>query len=234
VSLNPYDRTIVKGSILNIVDANYVDSDPSKPQRQLYGYSIAAKRYALYLWLSESRIKVVDPKAHGIGFLYPPKNSPKGWEESVPQWTYELWDCILRSALGLRKHSPCWLDIPQMMRITITTYNVLEMLGEWETARPYNFLLLPLVDPTYGCAFPKHADEKVLLICPFSSKQEEWFDIECINVHNGEKYRMVDCTNASIASGNVVFPLQFAHLLRRYQHHPEAKSLAPRRHKLRT
>ena len=42
-SLNPYDREIVKGSILNVVDANYVDSDLSKQRRQLYGYSIAAK-----------------------------------------------------------------------------------------------------------------------------------------------------------------------------------------------
>jgi hypothetical protein len=174
-SLNPYDQGIVKGSILNVVDANYVDSDPSKPQRQLYGHSIAAKRYTLYLWRGKSEIEVVDPKAHGIGFLYPPKDSPKDWEESVPQWTYELWDCILRDALKLRKHPPSWLDVPQMMRITITTYNVLEMLGEWKIARPYNFLLLPMVDPTFGCAFPKSSGEKVLLICPFSSKQEEWF-----------------------------------------------------------
>jgi hypothetical protein len=28
ISLNPYDRKAVKGSILNLVDANYVDSDP--------------------------------------------------------------------------------------------------------------------------------------------------------------------------------------------------------------
>ncbi len=47
-SLNPYNRKAVKGSILNLVDANYIDSDPSNPQRQLWGYSIAAKRYALY------------------------------------------------------------------------------------------------------------------------------------------------------------------------------------------
>jgi hypothetical protein len=46
-ALNPYNWEIVKGSILNLVDANYVDSDPKKPQRQLYGYSIAEKRYAL-------------------------------------------------------------------------------------------------------------------------------------------------------------------------------------------
>ena len=35
--LNPYDRKIVKRSILNLVDANYIDSDPQKLQRQLYG-----------------------------------------------------------------------------------------------------------------------------------------------------------------------------------------------------
>lgn len=69
--LNPYDRKIVKKSILNLVDANYVDSDPEKPQRQPYGYSISAKRYALYEKTENSDIKIVDPKAHGIGFLYP-------------------------------------------------------------------------------------------------------------------------------------------------------------------
>jgi hypothetical protein len=68
-ALNPYNRNIVKGSILNLVDANYVDSEPKNPQRQLYGYSIAAKRYALYETIGEKDIKIVDPKAHGIGFL---------------------------------------------------------------------------------------------------------------------------------------------------------------------
>jgi hypothetical protein len=47
ISLNPYDPKAVEGSILNLVDANYVDSNPKNPPRQLYGYSIATKRYAL-------------------------------------------------------------------------------------------------------------------------------------------------------------------------------------------
>ena len=33
-ALNPYNRRTVKGSILNLVDANYVDSDPENPRRQ--------------------------------------------------------------------------------------------------------------------------------------------------------------------------------------------------------
>jgi hypothetical protein len=71
-----------------------------------------------------------------------------------------MWDYIVRSALELPKETPSWLDIPQMMRLTVTTYNVLEMLGEWEIARPYNFLFLPMVDPLFGYAFDRQANEK--------------------------------------------------------------------------
>lgn len=83
-----------------------------------------------------------------------------------------MWDYIVRGALELKRKAPSWINIPQMMRLTITTCNVLKMLGEWEIARPYNFLLLPMVDPTFGYAFSRHANEKVLLVCEFSSKQE--------------------------------------------------------------
>jgi hypothetical protein len=225
---NPYNPKAVKGSILNLVDANFVDSDASKLQRQLYGYSIAAKRYALYEKTNESNITIVDPKAHGIGFLYPPKDSPKSWDKEVPQWIYELWDYIVRGSLNLPTDAPSWLDVPQMMRLTITTYNVLEMLGEWEVARPYNFLLLPMVDPLHGFAFHRKSNDKVLLVCPFSSKQMDWLSLECINVHDGKTYRMLNCAKANgHIPYNVVFPSQFAHLLVQYQRHPEAKSLSP-------
>jgi hypothetical protein len=225
-SLNPYDPEAVRGSILNLVDANYVDSDPKKDLRQLYGYSIAAKRYALYEKVGDD-IKIIDPKAHGIGFLYPPKDSPKNWKEEVPQWIYEMWDYIVRGVLKLKQEPPSWVDIPQMMRVTVTTCNVLEMLGEWELARPYNFLFIPMVDPTFGHAFHRHANEPVLLVCPFSSKQERWLEMECVNVHNGKRYKMLDCTKENNPIYNVVFPSQFARLLLQYQQHPEAKSLAP-------
>src|SRR5262249_2004663 len=117
-SLNPYDPKAVEGSILNRVDANFIDSDPKNEQRQLYGYSIAAKRYALYEKREKNEITIIDPKAHGIGFLYPPKQSPKTWKQDVPLWIYEAWDYILRDAFNLRKTPPKWLDLPQMMRLT--------------------------------------------------------------------------------------------------------------------
>ena len=45
-TLNPYDRKVIPGSILNIVQELNFDSEGR--QRQLYGYGISAKRYALY------------------------------------------------------------------------------------------------------------------------------------------------------------------------------------------
>jgi hypothetical protein len=227
-SLNPYDPAAVKGSILNLVEANFIESRGKNMQRQLYGYSIAAKRYALYEKTGKSGIKIIDPKAHGIGFLYPPADSPENWEESVPKWIFEFWDCIVRDALKIPCTSPAWLDHPQMMRLTITTSNVLEMLGDWEIARPYNFLFLPMVDPLFGYVAPKQSNENVLLVCSFSSKQQEWFDLECVNVHTGKKYKLLNCKDhIEDIPQNAVFPSQFARLLLQYQRHPEAKSLAP-------
>jgi hypothetical protein len=85
-----------------------------------------------------------------------------------------------------------------------------------------------MIDTLFGFACTKTADEKVPLICPFSSKQAEWFDLECVNVHTGKKYKMVNCkkTDENLPL-NVVFPSQFARLLIQYQEHPEAKSLGP-------
>jgi len=37
------------------------------------------------------------------------------------------------------------------MRITVTNFNVLKSLHEWEGFRPYNFFLLPVLDSRGGC-----------------------------------------------------------------------------------
>jgi hypothetical protein len=49
--LNPYDRRVVQEPILKIEKVNY---DPEGTQRQIYGYAIAAKRYALFTFEEES------------------------------------------------------------------------------------------------------------------------------------------------------------------------------------
>src|SRR5262249_52446967 len=99
VSLNPYDPKFIPGSILKIHKMNW---DRNKQRRQLFGYSIAAKRYALYT-KTQNDIEIVEPKAHGLGYFYPPKDSPKKWKHETPKWIFEAWDWIIRGVLGLKR-----------------------------------------------------------------------------------------------------------------------------------
>ena len=88
-----------------------LQQEEQKQRRQLFGYSIAAKRYALYT-KSATDIQIVEPKAHGLGYFYPPKDSPKGWDNETPQWIFEAWDWIIPGVLGLEHNQPAWFDLP--------------------------------------------------------------------------------------------------------------------------
>lgn len=191
-SLNPYDPNAVPGSILNLVDENFIDCDSEKPRRQLLGYSISAKRYVLYERIN-TQITIVDPKAHGLGYLYPPVDSPKGWddEHDAPKWISDFWECLLRMALRLTRNDLSWLQRPQMMRMAVTTQNVLNSLHGWEGFRPYNFFLLPIMAPG---GYPANVDpDTFTLVAPFESNQKRWIQSECINIgdpHDKTTYRL--------------------------------------------
>ncbi len=227
-SLNPYDRKAIPGSILNLVDANYVGCDPRQPRWQLFGFSISAKRYTLYLRSGE-KIVIVEPKAHGLGYLYPPMNSPKGWddEHDAPKWIYEFWECLLRISLKLKRNNPPWLKRPQMMRMAVTTQNVLRSLREWEGFRPYNFFLLPILSDS---GYPVGIDPKRFrLVAPFETVQGKWPALECINIGNPDdqhKYKLTTSFTTPEFGERAVLST-FEDLLHRYLRHPEAKSLAP-------
>jgi len=66
-SLNCYDRTKVRGSILKIEKVNFNNNK----QIELFGYAISAKRSDLYRYDAQGNIVIVDAKAHGLGYLYP-------------------------------------------------------------------------------------------------------------------------------------------------------------------
>lgn len=227
-ALNPYDRTAVPGSILNLVDANFGNADPSCPRKQLLGFSIAAKRYALYE-RAGNKVSIVDPKAHGLGYLYPPADSPKNWHDNheAPRWIYDFWEYLLRIALHLEGKPPSWRARPQMMRMTVTTFNVLKSLHEWEGFRAYNFFLLPvLADGGY----PMNVNpESFRLVAPFESDQTKWKHLRCINIGDPKDRRSYGFTTSFTSSefGKRAVVETFENLFYRYMQHPEAKSLDP-------
>jgi hypothetical protein len=218
-SLNPYNHKLVPGSILKIHKLN---RDKNKEQRQLYGYSIAAKRYALYT-KTKNDIEIIEPKAHGLGYFYPPKDSPEGWNHETPLWIFEAWDWIMRGVLGLNRAKPKWFDLPVMMKLTLSTpHHALRNLAKGPLTRPNNFMMIPQVC-RFGC--PQNVDpDKFTLITQFSSEREEWMRAKCVNIHDPESpvYKLTDDYD-----GRRALAKNFFMLLDTYQNHPEAKSLGP-------
>jgi hypothetical protein len=218
-TLNPYDRELVPGSILKIHKLNW---DRDKQRRQLFGYSIAAKRYALYT-KTENDIQIVEPKAHGLGYFYPPKDSPKEWKHETPKWIFEAWDWIMRGVLGLERKKPAWFDLPVMMKLTLSTpHHALRYLAKGPLTRPNNFMMIPQL-----CRFgyPQDVDpNKCTFITSFSSEREQWMQSKCINIHDSQSpvYELTDEYD-----GRKAMPKNFFMLLDSYQNHPEAKSLGP-------
>ena len=94
-TLNPYS---FGGTIRKVEDVNYEDSDPRKPFRDLYGYAISAKRYCLFE--GKHVRKIIDAKAHGIGYLMSPLKGKRD------KHTRSIRCGILADSFAERRHQP--------------------------------------------------------------------------------------------------------------------------------
>jgi hypothetical protein len=231
-SLNPYDRKAIPGSILNLTDDNYKDSDPKKPRRKrLLGMSISAKRYNLYE-RDGNKITIVNPKAHGLGYLYPPTDSPEGWDDDhdAPKWIYDAWEWIVGKLLNLNPPDPPWFNRLQMMRMAVTTHNVLDRLHNWPGFRPYNFFMYPIINE-YGHL--RTSEHPKSLVTAWEADQSKWMDSECFDISDplnpdSTRYRLItDWTSPEFGKRDTAIVETYKNLLYRYMFHPEAKSLGP-------
>jgi hypothetical protein len=218
--LNPYDPFLVS-EILKIEDVNFVDSNPKKPFRQLYGYAISAKRYALYT-RSANNIQIEKASGHGLGYLFAPKKRQKDDEEETPQWVIEAWNFLLRKELKQRPEEPDWLDLPAMMRMVVTTPNVFKQRRpEW--LRPFNFFLFPLVSVLRG--YPvRYYESTFLFITPYESDRRKWKSLEGVNLFDGRRFQIAI---RPTANQDKVISDSFRIVLHNYLNKAEVKSLAP-------
>ncbi len=227
-SLSPYNRKIVP-HLLRLTKENF---NKIRIQRQLYGLSIAAKRYALYTtkcgnsYCGHSNcVKIVDPKAHGLIFFAPSDEREKG----LPKWWWELWRFLLTSNLGKSKSriqsfddwregskcgdcpeidsQPKWISLPAMMKMRISTPHFFEqMKGK---VSPYGFVLHPRT----------RENAKLTLLTPFSKNREMWAKSLCINTRDGKLHRLDEISRADV--------ITLGDILCGYIQHPEIKSLGP-------
>jgi hypothetical protein len=218
--LNPYDPSLVS-EILKIEDVNFEDSDPEKPFRQLYGYAISAKRYALYT-RSENNIQIEKASGHGLGYLFAPKERQENEGEETPRWVIDAWNFLLRKELKLPAEEPPWLDLPAMMRMVVTTPNVFKhQRPEW--LGPFNFFLYPIVSVLGG--YPAGYDNSNFrFITPYESDRKKWNSLAGVNLADGQKLQIA---MRPTANQDKVIPDSFRIVLHNYLGKPEVKSLAP-------
>jgi hypothetical protein len=228
-SLSPYNPRIVD-HLLRLTDENY---DKSGARRQLFGFSIAAKRYVLYTtrccrpYCSHRKcITIVNPRAHGLIFCAPTEERENG----LPKWWWELWRFLLAlefkqiiepdfnvlMAAGRPINAataadvdglPSWIDLPAMMKRRLSTPHYLEQMKS--KASPFGFVL-----------HPRTRDKlKLTLLTPFSKNRDGWPLSLCINTHDGKQYRLDEFSRAGI--------ITLGDILCGYVQHPEIKSLGP-------
>jgi hypothetical protein len=217
-SLNPYDPKLVGGSILKLHKVNF---DRNQELQQLFGIAIAAKRYALYT-KTRGGIDIVEPKAHGLGFFYPPSDSPDEWNHEIPLWVFEAWDWLIRGFLMLDRRKLTWFDLPIMMKLTLSSpHHALQHLAKSPLTRPNNFMMIPQV-ARFG--IPRGIDPSTFtLITQFSSERDRWMNSKCINIHEPQS-PIYELTKEY--DGRRAMAKNFFMLLEGYKNHPEAKSVA--------
>jgi hypothetical protein len=216
-SLNPY---CFGGSILKIEDVCYQDEDSKKALRTVWGVGISAKRYFLFTH-ERGRVKTVDAKGHGLGFLMAPVENPKGWNKKWPYWIELAWLYVLRNeGIIFQDIDPDFLDKPAMMQIPVSSPAVLGRLKKF--AKPYDFVLAPIVSDARLSL--EEQTEKPILIMRFTRNLAEWLSATYYNVRTGKPCRI---TLGDSKNSDVIPVKSYRQILNWYPYNPEHKSLAP-------
>src|SRR5574341_394255 len=172
-ALNPYDPTVVSGSILKIEAVNFA---PDGTQRPLYAYAIAAKRYALYTLGPDGQPAIESYSEHGLGHLLNPTDPTSADRD----WMRHVWEGIVREALGLPTKEPSWLDRPALTRIAVSTPQLLKRFDTLnkrgtvyaDRIKPFNFALAPHVH--WMERPPEASADCFQLIGPYTTDPRIW------------------------------------------------------------
>jgi len=213
-SLNPYS---FGGTILKIEDVNYIDGDPSKGFRNLYGYAISAKRYCLFE--GKQARKIVDAKAHGIGYLMNPIRRKA--DDHGDQFAAAFWRKVLQNeGIASTTDEPDWLDRPAMMRIPVSSPAVVGRLKDF--CKPCDFVLAPVIRE--GDLKLDEEAEKPILVSRFNKDSEEWSAAAYYNVRSGEPYSI---TTGESDSDNVIGVRSYRSVVNAYVNNAESKFNGP-------
>jgi len=174
-------------------------------------------------------LEIIKPSEHGLGIVFVPdkrRYKPQNCldkETEYARWIAEAWEQLLDRHFRSRRDPESALvaqgwslgNLPAVMRIRVTTPNVMEALRKRDpgAAKPYNFAISPiLLDP------PKHCT----LVASFSKRSRDWLGQDYTEIHTGELVKL-----GSEFRGQKLKPQTLAGVVWRHYLHPESKSLSP-------
>jgi len=132
---------------------------------------------------------------------------------------------LLSKELGLKSNQPTWLQLPAMMRMAMTSPNVMRTFRpDW--LAPFNFFYFPLLSDLGG--YPSGFDRSNFkFITPPESNRTKWSTLKGVNLLGTIDGRTYQISMSPDPSQRKVIPESMRIILRQYLEHPEAKSLGP-------
>jgi hypothetical protein len=211
--LNPYDRRIIPGSILEVDDASLDDSEEI---RELWAWAIAAKRYATFTWVDGRPVLAEKYSEHGLGHLADPR--PR--DQRDRPLAADIWQHILDAELAEAPDEPDWFDRPAVTQRSISNPHMLDLLdGDGHELRPYGFCNHVILHPDEPRAGSR---ERFDLVAPYERDPARWAVVEWADAETGERYQI---STSSLGGGEVVRVKSIRDVVTLYRRKREAKSL---------
>jgi hypothetical protein len=230
-ALNPYDRRVVRGSILELEPEN----NPPHGGRgsQLCAFILGSKRYALYNVGADGRVIIRKFSEHGLGMRLDPTDprapvsAPEDDElvggvehrdrSGSRRWIEELWRYLIeRHALGRDVREPDWFDRPALSRIAITRPDLARRLKR----DPFNFCLVAQIH-----GYAPQAGESLRLIAPFEPNPRRWKRMRWTDAASDQTFRIatLDRDGYAGSDGNAILVKSYRGVAIEFLSKPEAK-----------
>jgi len=252
--LNPYNPAVVP-NFLKLEKVNFEGGDPTLPRRDLWAYSVAAKKYVLFVpgnlevlatgrgeTAAHADEEIVDRREHGLGFLRNPED-PQGDPDADRRdkrrgraWVTQSWAYVLARDAGEDPPEPSWFGLPQMSHnATVSTPKLLRAYrgrnagkSTAEAIKPFNFLNRVFVARDELSS----ANRSLALAAPYNTEPRTWLMDEYFDLSGASQavYRIttdrVDPDVGDDGAGRVIVET-YGDLVRQLPLHPESKSNGP-------
>jgi hypothetical protein len=152
-TLNPYDRSAVKGTVLKMEDLNF---DSSGTMREVWMYAVSSKRYCMFELVDGRPKFFLDDKGHAegakesslggklgpsFGCKYGEDGEPidpKAPEARLGDWVPRFWETIVLRAIG-RRSNPAWLRQHVVGNFPIKSAYVWKQFDALNTVTAYKY-----------------------------------------------------------------------------------------------